>query len=256
MKKLIGTALLAALALPAQAASVLYVQDFENPNAGSFVNDGGDVNIFHLVNQLYGGQPAGFQFAQAFTVETLLVGGSQAWQLAANPGGGFKDPQGTAGQHAISMLSSSQNDLLGLSFNVGSNKFLNFQLDISSIDLANFGGPFFDGLAPQFEITLFDNPSGASTTGSGTVLDSAKITGVLSSNQWTFNWTQHVVALDATGNTNGNVTVRIDLLQGGYAAMDNFRIVAADTPGNLPEPGTLALAGVALLGWTWRRRRS
>lgn len=260
MKKILGAALLAALCLPAQAASVLlYSQDFENPNAGSFVNDGGDVNIFNPVNALYGGQPAGFQFAQTFTVETLLVGGTQAWTVPANPGGGFKDPTGTAGQHAVSMLSSAQNDLLGLSFDVGALRYLNFQLDISSIDLANFGGPFFDGQAPEFELTLFDNPTGAVTTGGGAVLDSARITGVLSSNQWTFSWTNHVVALDANGSTNGNVTLRIDLLQGGYAAMDNFRIVASDTPGDVggdvPEPGTLALAGLAVCGLLARRRR-
>lgn len=262
MNKMLGAAVLAtlsAMAVTAQAASVLlYSQDFEAPNPGSFVNDGGDVNIFRPVNDLYGGQPAGFQFAQAFTVETLLVGGSQAWPVAGNPGGGFKDPAGTAGQHVVSMLSDQQNDLLGLSFNVGALPFLNFRLDISSIDLANFGGPFFDGQVPAFEITLFDNPAGAVTTGGGTVLDTASVTGTRSANQWTFDWSRHVVALDASGSTNGNVTVRIDLLQGGYAAMDNFRIVASDTPGDvgqLPEPGTLALAGLATLGLLMRRRR-
>ena len=102
-----GGLILGTLSATGHAATILYTQDFENPNPGSFVNNGGDVNIFRPINTLYGGQPAGFQFAQAFTVETLLVGGNQAW------GTGFLDPQGVAGTHVISMLSDAQNDLLG-----------------------------------------------------------------------------------------------------------------------------------------------
>jgi MYXO-CTERM domain-containing protein len=258
MKLLLAAATFAATLLPAHASVILYTQNFENPNPGSFVNDGFDVNIRNPINALYGGQPAGFQFAQAFTVETLLVGGSQAWNNPSNPTGGFQDPQGKAGRHVVSMLSLRESDLLGLSFNVGSFKFLNLQLDISSIDLNSWGGPFFDGNAPTFEFTLFDNPSSGVTTGSGTVLDSAQITGTIAANQWTFDWTNHIVALDATGNTNGNVTLRIDLLAGGYAAMDNFRIAASDEPrdvGTVPEPSSLILAllGLAALGAVRRR---
>lgn len=63
------------LTSPLQAATlVLYDQDFENP--AGFVNNGGDVNIFRSVNTLYGNQPSGFTFAQAFTVETLLINGN------------------------------------------------------------------------------------------------------------------------------------------------------------------------------------
>lgn len=68
------------------ATTILYNQDFENPAA--FVNAGGDVNIFNSVNTLYGNQPPGFTFAQAFTVETFFVNGNQACGM------GYSDPSG------------------------------------------------------------------------------------------------------------------------------------------------------------------
>jgi hypothetical protein len=233
------------------SATILYSQNFENPNPGSFVNDGGDFNIFRPINTLYGGQPAGFNFAQANTVETLLVGGTQAFNT------GYKDPQGIAGRYVVGMLSSVQNDLLGLSFNIGANKFLNFQVDVSSIDLDRQGGPFVPagGLAPTFRFSLFDNPSGAVGVGSGTALSFADVTGTLSASKFIFDWTNFIVALDATGNTNGNVILRVDALAGGYAALDNFVIAASDVAGEIgnppvvnpvPVPASLVLVGLGL----------
>ena len=251
MKTLFAASLLALAALPAAATTVLYSQDFENPV--NFVNDGGDINIYRTVNQLYGNQPPGFQFYQNYTTETLLVGGNSAF------GTGYKDPQARAGKYVLGLLSDAQNDLLGLSFNVGSFKFLNFQLDISSIDLDRFGGPFVSpGLVPAFRLSLYDNPGGAVGLGSGSLLDFEDITGLAGVNDYTFNWSNFTVALDASGTTSGNVTLRIDLLRGGYAAMDNFRIAASDDPGDtgtVPEPATLALSGLALAALLATRRR-
>lgn len=237
----------------AQAATLLYDQDFESPAA--FVNDGGDVNINNSVNDLYGDQPIGFLFAQANTVETLLITGTQAF------GTGYSDPEGTGGNYALGMLSDVQNDLLALTFNVGTLKFLNFQLDVSSIDLSVFSGPFVPpgGLIPTFRFTLYDNPSGPpGLFGNGTVLDTEDGSGVLSPTRNVFDWTQLLLSLDATGNTDGFVTLQIDLLAGGYAALDNFRIAASNTEGDVgevPEPGTLLLFGSALAGFAVLRRR-
>lgn len=241
------------LATASQAQFVeLYRQDFENPTG--FVNDGGDVNIFRTVNQLYGNQPPGFSFAQANTVETLLVSGAQAW------GTGFLDPQGVAGNHVVSMLSAVQNDLLALSFDVGAFQFLNFRFDISSIDLDRWGGPFVPagGAAPSFRVSLFDNPGGGVGLGAGSELSFGIVSSTSNALKNTFDWTNVVVPLSTVGNTNGNVILRIDLLSGGYAAMDNFVVAASDVSGEvptIPEPATVLLSLLGLGGVLWAKAR-
>lgn len=259
MKQIVIAGFVAFSLTSADAGVPLYSQNFENPTG--FVNDGGDINIFRSVNQLYGNQPPGFTFAQNFTVETLRIGGSEAF------GTGYSDPQGIGGQFTLGMLSGlsgSNDDLLGLSFDVGAFRFLNFGIDISSIDLDRFGCPCVPpgGVVPTFRLSLFDNPSGAAGLGTGALLSSVEISGTSSPEKTVFGWTNHVVALDATGNTNGNVTVSIDLLTSGYASMDNFVLAASDIPGDvtpaIPEPSTyvLMLAGLAAVGITARRRRT
>jgi hypothetical protein len=236
------------------AGTILYSQNFENPTG--YVNDGGDFNVFKPINTLYGGQPAGFNFAQQFTVETLRVGGNEAF------GTGYKDPQGRAGSYVIGMLSSAENDLLGLSFNVGANKFLNLQVDVSSIDLDRQGGPFVasGGIAPTFRFSLYDNPTGLTGLGSGNALSFVDVTGSKNASKFTFDWTNFIVALNATGNTNGNVILRIDELAGGYAALDNFVIAASDVandvkpPSGVPVPASMFLLALGLPLLRFRRK--
>jgi hypothetical protein len=236
---------------PALADVLLYSQDFEHPDA--FVNDGGDINIFRTINQLYHDQPSGFVFSQTFTTETLLIGGTQAF------GQGYKDPDGRGGKYVVSQLSDVQDDRLGLAFNVGAFKFLNLKIDVSGIDLDRFAGPFVPpgGAAPVYRFRLFDNPSGAPGVGSGTPLDFFDATAPFNTSKNTFDWAQVVNGLDASGSTNGNVILQIDVLSGGYAAFDNIRVSAADVRAGVPEPRLWAamLAGFGLLGGAMRRRR-
>lgn len=235
-------------------AVVLYDQDFEAPTG--FTNNGADLDG-QAVNNLYGNQPAGFVFANSYTVETLLITGALAH------GTGFSDPSGEGGNYAIGMLSSAQDDRLGLSFDVGTNDFLNLRIDISSIDLSCCGGYFVSpGAIPTFRFTLFDNPTGVAGIGGGTILDQLDGIGTASDRD-VFDWTEILIGLDATGSTNGNVILQIDLLSGGYAAFDNLRIAASDTSGDVgdddgdsvPEPGVLGLFGFGLLGFGILRRR-
>ena len=254
MKKLylnILAGLLVATSGATQAASItLFDQDFESPNG--FINNFGsgysDLSQ-QSVNSLYANQPAGFTFAQSFTVETMLLTGTQAF------GTGYNDVSGQGGNYALGMLGSAQNDLLGLSFDVGGFDFFNFQIDISSVGLHGGGGAPFASPTdiPQFMFTLFDNPSGAANVGGGTILDMGTLTGV-ASNLDVLDWTTGTFAFDTSASTNGNVTLQIDLVAGGYAAFDNFKITASDIAGGgleqVPVPATLSLflIGLGLAG--------
>ncbi|WP_374490897.1 hypothetical protein [Zoogloea sp.] len=247
-----GMSVVAALALGAQSASagvLLYAQDFEKPVG--FYNEGFDVNISSGVNSLYGGQPAGFNFAQAGTVETLYLKGNTAF------GHGYSDPSGKGGSYALGMQQVGEDDLLGLSFSVGPYKFLNLRLDLSRISISGYGCGCDSRDDPIFQFSLYDNPGGVSGLGRGALLSQVTVQIPGSPSSDLFNWTETLVALNALGNTDGNVTLRIDLVNSGYAALDNFRIAASDTAGDVasqvPEPGAFSLAALGV-GMLYRRR--
>lgn len=141
----------------------------------------------------------------------------------------YADPQSRAGQYAISMLATVNDDLLGLGFDTFGKTFINIAMDISSIDIQCEDGPF--GIEdPIFRVSLLDDPSG-SVPLTGTPLDFADMEGPVGPNGWTFLWTRHSVSLNATGSTTGRISIVFDLLQSDYAAFDNLIIQASDEPG-------------------------
>lgn len=250
LKTILATSVVGAMVSPALAGTVvLYDQDFEAP--AGYVNNGHDVDIRpDTINFNY--STPDFEFAQQFTVEILNVSGSNRGGGTAAHGTGFKDPSGDGGNFAIGMLSDRQNDLLGLSFDVEDRDFLNFAIDISAVDLSSFGAPFQppDGAKATFQFTLFDNPSGNRNTGGGNILSQVVAETTFSARD-TFDWTRFTAGLSTAGNTNGNVTLQIDLLTGGYASFDNLRIAASDDDGDLgaiplPAGAWLFLSGAAL----------
>jgi hypothetical protein len=202
----------------------LYRNDFEDPNAT--VQRGSCNPISQTpVNTYYGTSEN--QFNQQGSVETFLQMES-FWNSTTR----YSDPDGRGRNYSIGMLRSRDNDLLALSFDAKNFNFVNVGMDISSIDLPCAGGPF--GIEdPIFRVSAIDSPDGVPRL-TGTVLDSANMTGPVAPNQWTFLWTNKVVALNVTKSTNGNVSIVWDLIQSGYAAFDNLIVAASDTPGFVP----------------------
>ncbi len=162
------------------------------------------------------------------TVETLEINGGVAF------GGGYSDPSGIGGDYALGMLSTVEDDKLSLTFDIGSKSFLNLRMDISAIDLDGVGGPF--GIdQPLFRVSLYDSPTGAfNIITPGTLLDQIDVVGTGAASESVFNWTKVIAPLSTAGNTDGNVSVVLDLIVSGYAAFDNLEIDSDDVPGKLP----------------------
>jgi hypothetical protein len=159
------------------------------------------------------------------------------------------------------MLSTGQDDRLGLAYNVGSFVFLDM-----SIDPAGLGGPLIPGSGvttdtgtePRSRFTMFDNPGGANCIGSRTALDFADITDTVSDRN-VVAFVAVVIGLDASGSTNGNVILQFDLLIGGYASFDNITIVLSSTQGDVTITVPVALPilalGMADLAFAKRKQR-
>ena len=246
-------ALLGGLAQPTQAATIVYQNDFNAPVGWTDQSGNGTQISFAQVNSLYGSA-----FQQTFTVETIKVAG--------NPN--YSDPSGTGGAYTLGMLSAVQNDLLSLTFNVGSLSFVNVMMDFAGmgpVACPSCGGPFgFAGQTPIFDLRLYDTPSGTFNLASpGTQLSAAAMTGNVIASTTTLGWDNRTSSLSTVGNTNGRVTVVFDLRAGagmaGSAAFDTIVIASSDVAGDvggggggvppaIPEPSTTALMGLGLLG--------
>ena len=119
------------------------------------------------------------------------------------------------------MLSSVQNDLLSLTFNVSGLAFVNVNMDLAGmgpVACPGCGGPFgFAGQTPIFDLTLYDTPTSAfniNNPGSSTALSTAAMTGSVIASTTTLGWDNRTVSLATSGNANGNVTLLIDLRAG------------------------------------------
>ena len=185
------------------------------------------MSIFRTVNDNFDDQPPGVSFTQAFTVETLNITGSARSSGSAAFGTGYSDPDARGGNFAPGMLSNIQNDRLNPRFDIGDLPFFNLGIDVSSIDLSSWSGPFTPptGIEPEFQFTLYDVTTRA-------VLDRYTLTGT-ASDRAVFDWTSAAFAFDTAGKNGGGVDLEIDLLSGGYAALDNFLITASDEAGDL-----------------------
>ncbi len=217
------------------ALKIVYQNDFESPNGiffGPYYIDLSQQNL----NYLYGPE-----IQMKYTVETLGIEG---------PHNLYSDPSGIGGEYAIGMLESAQNDLAAITFDVEELSFVNVSVDVAGIGIKGINGPFVND-NPVFSITLLDTPGGKFNMGSVysyKSLDSVTVSGVMSSDSiFTFDWTNNFVSLNTEGTSDGNVTLLIDLIEGGYAALDNLVVITSDTPNPSPEPTTLVLFGTGLM---------
>jgi len=218
------------------AQITLYQNDFETPNVPPVLACGYAIDI-RAINTLYGG--VGGDFSQINTVETVLINEPAAFGTPQE----YSDPEGKGGNYAIGMLRSLQDDRLALTFDGQGLPFINIGMDISSIDVFGCGGPV-GVAAPSYRIRLLDSPGGVFGWGNA-ILDEIEIVGETAPNQWTFHWTNHVVALDASGSTDGNISIVWDLIQSGYGVFDNLIVTSSVDPGDITYSVGGTVAGLS-----------
>ncbi|MEM7469319.1 MAG: hypothetical protein AAF387_20880 [Pseudomonadota bacterium] len=115
------------------------------------------------------------------------------------------------------------------------------------------GGPFnpATGRESVFRISLFDNPGGVANTGVGAALDFVEGTTTESAAQ-VIDFTKVTHTFDASGVTNGNIVLQIDLIAAfpfEYAGFDNLEVSVVP----VPAAWGFLVAGLALLRVVRRR---
>lgn len=215
----------AACCIPSSMAAqtvTLYSNSFTTPNmAVNTAACGTDISQ-QSVNDLWagtgGGTGGGGQWAQTFTVETLLIDG---------PGNVYTDSSGAGGDYCLGMQTAQQNDMAALTLDSDGLPFVNLTMDIAAIEVSGCGAPF--GVAPPvLQVSLYDTPTGVFNINSpGTLLDQVTLTGGSpASDPFSFAWSSVGAGLNVSASTNGVVTVMLDLQASGYAAFDNLLIMA------------------------------
>jgi len=217
---------------------ILYQNTFDSPLSTPTANCGPDVSIT-LVNTLWGGTGLGTGggglFMQQFTVETILINGTDNQ---------YTDPLVTGGDYCLGMYSSNQNDKLALTLNSQMLPFINLSFLMSPIDLAGCTGPF----GPETSVmglTVYDSPGGTfSFPPSNTILDTDTIMGGSpGSTPYTFNWSNNSTSFDINNSIDGNITIVFDLIEGVYAAIDNIVVTSSTTPICDSSPQVIAESG-------------
>ena len=105
---------------------------------------------------------------------------------------------------------------MGLTFDVSIFDFLNFQIDLTNLDLECCGAPFRSGdfdTTPDFQFWLFDDAGGLGL-GTGTPLDRKMFSPNASAHHVT-DFSTFAFGWDASGLSVGIVSLQIDLLTGG-----------------------------------------
>ena len=106
--------------------------------------------------------------------------------------------------------------MMDLPFDASTFDFLNVQIDLTNLDLECCGAPFHSGnfdTTPGFQFSLFDDTGGLGV-GTGTLLD-RKMFSPNASARHVIDYSTFTFGLDASGLSDGIVTLQIDLLTGG-----------------------------------------
>lgn len=187
--------------------------------------------------EFVGAKREGFEAAPAFGFNSTIPGLFGGTATAS--GGSLHVTSGWGYQSSLSPHSGTK-----LAGQAGGNGWvIDFDAPINA-----FGGYF--GINAVNAAT--DAPSGLATflDDHGAVLGTAAID-IGFGGSWTWNgWSSNGVGIS-------RVELRNGVNNGGFLMLDDLEAGAVGLRGaNVPEPGALALAGVALLGWRSTRRRS
>ena len=200
-------------------SKTLYTNDFERPSQPVDINCADSLDKTP-VNTVWRNDKV--SFVQFGTVETVSINDRRGY---------YKDKSKKGGLYSLGMLKSIEDDKLAMIFDTDL-PYLNVGIDISGIAFTQGCGEVPKISAPKFSVSLYDTPDGKfDPEKPGIALDTKTIEGSDDGDPWTFDWRTVIVSLDASKSTSGKVTVMFNLIQGGYAALDNLSIVASAQKG-------------------------